>query len=223
MSCTKESLAQVVARYGGVKAGSHQHRRECCILEAVSVCEGRDWTSDPIQLDRPEVRPLNDAPWPDDVVRTEQMLRLAPLLEAWPGWGNEKRVAWVKAVALRTVREVLSITLRAANINERLVVACEKAEDLVTATRASYTAAFSKHATAAAAATTTAHAALAALRASHAHHETPLRLARLIIDAVINASQAAVWCARITPSLPTLTQAVTIWAEEAEKVSNSGS
>ena len=197
VSCTKESLVQVVARSGGLSAGSHHARSgKFCILEAVSVCEGREWTSDPLILDRPDVRLLNDALWPDDVVRTEQMLRLAPLLEAWPGWGDEKRVVWVRGVALRTAREILPIALRAAKIDEALVFACEQAKDLVAASYAS---------DASRAASYTRYAARYAANA-----------ARYASDAA-SAANFAKYAESSVASYAVLALAVTIWAEEAEK------
>lgn len=113
MSCTPESLAAVVERYGGLTAGAHNDQSECCILEAVSVCDGVDWTDDPVVLDRPDVRPLNDAPWSSDEARTAGMLRLAPLIAAWPTWSEERRQAYVDRVVCRTIREVLPMALRA--------------------------------------------------------------------------------------------------------------
>ncbi len=130
-TCTKETLTEVVARYGGIKSGSHDvDDGACCILEAISVCDGREWTDSFIALDRPDVRPLNDAAWPNDATRTEQMLRLAPLLEEWPHWSLARRKAWARRVALRTVREVLPIALRAAQIDNATIAACEQANGL---------------------------------------------------------------------------------------------
>lgn len=54
--CTPATLAEVVARYGVLRRGGHDVASgECCILEAVSVCDGVPWTDDPDALDRPDV------------------------------------------------------------------------------------------------------------------------------------------------------------------------
>ena len=216
MSCTKESLTAVINRYGGLSAGSHDAKSgKCCLLEAVSVCEGREWTDSPLVLDRPDVRSLNDAAWSDDATRTEQMLRLAPLLEAWPAWSASKRAAWAQGVALRTVREILPIALRAAKLDEALVLACEQAKDL-DAARVASNAASNAALYARGAALYVSNAAKAAKNASHAAS----RAALYVSNAALYVSDAANYAnaARAAAGVTVLTLAITIWAEEAEKV-----
>lgn len=115
-TCTPNRLAQTIAALpGGVlNQGSHCFGEPgCCILEAVAICEGLDKTDNPLTLNRPDIRGLNDAAWSSDEVRTTQMLRLGPLLAAWPLWTLEQRKAFVERVALRIVREIVPTHVRA--------------------------------------------------------------------------------------------------------------
>jgi len=171
------------------------------------------WTTS--AFDCPDMRPLSDALWPDDSVRTEQMRRLVPLFEAWLGWTDGQRADWAQAVALRTVREILPIALRAAKIDEALVLACEQAQDLDAAGAAAGAAA--GHANverdAARAARYASDAAGAA--AGRANVE---RDAANAARAAANAARYASDAADAAASYAVLALAVTIWAEETEKV-----
>ena len=97
---------------GLISKGSHDTDSIGCALEVWSQYEGRAWTDDPTRLEMPDLRPLNDGPWSSDLART---IALAPVLIAVaPIWRNPvQRVAWVRAVALETVRQILPIALRA--------------------------------------------------------------------------------------------------------------
>lgn len=115
-TCNPDRLAQTIAALpGGVlQQGSHCFGEPgCCILEAVAICEGLEKTDNPITLNRPDIRTLNDSAWQSDESRTAQMLRLGPLLAAWPLWKHATRIAFVERVALRIVREIIPIHIRA--------------------------------------------------------------------------------------------------------------
>jgi hypothetical protein len=54
-SCTPETLAAVIAHYGHLSAGQHgAEDGKCCILEAVSICDGVAATENlrPVRKDR---------------------------------------------------------------------------------------------------------------------------------------------------------------------------
>lgn len=161
-TCTPDRLTAFVATIGHLSRGAHRSTNECCILEAVSLCEGRSKTDDPDTIDRPDCRSLNDGPWSSDEARTAGMLRLAPLLAAWPTWGQARRIEWARAVALHTFRELLPIVLREIGL-EAEAVACEQASTLEAAAQAADAA----NARAATNAAYTAHSADAASSAVH--------------------------------------------------------
>lgn len=200
-ACTPENLAAVVARFGGLSSGSHSvDSGFCCVLEAVSVCDDVPWTDSPDKLDRPDIRPLNDADWSSDALRTEQMLRLAPLLAAWPQWNEPRRLAYAGRVTFRTITDpgMLPAALRAARLEEH-AVACEQAKTLEAAARTAVKA--------------TAVAANSAM---------PAWAAMLAVWAAWASKVAAeaAWTARAAAEAAgaadrILTRAVTIWAEEA--------
>lgn len=64
----------------------------------------------------PDTDPINDGPWSTDRARTDNMLSLAPLLCEWPSWSSARRRRWARAVALRTIREVLPLALDAIGL-----------------------------------------------------------------------------------------------------------
>src|SRR5262245_2466956 len=101
------TFAEYIAeRFGVLTSGSHTPDGAACALEARSQYERRAWTDAPSYLDMPDLRPLNDAPWSSDAARTAAM---APMLMAVaPVWRSDKRQAWVKAVVLATVREIIA-------------------------------------------------------------------------------------------------------------------
>src|SRR5262245_17656757 len=91
---------------GRLTRGSHTPDGAACFLEAVSQFDALDWTDNPGALNVPELRPLNDGPWSSAAVRTHHM---APLYDAIaPVWRSDKRHAWVEAVVIATVREIIA-------------------------------------------------------------------------------------------------------------------
>lgn len=129
-------LAVVVReRFGGrLSACAHEPNGCACVLEAASCVRGVNWCDDPEAVGLPDMRPINDA-FRDDETRTRCMLPVAIALWDWPQWSDDRRVAWVRAVVLRTVREILPIALRACGF-EQSAAACERAEDLADVAKA---------------------------------------------------------------------------------------
>ena len=79
---------------------------------------------------------LNDAPdWSSPQARAEALL---PLALAQLGAADADWAEWVRLLALRTVREVVPIALRAYELDEDLTTACEQAEDLTQADNAAF-------------------------------------------------------------------------------------
>ena len=97
---------------GVISTGQHAADSVGCALEVWSKYEGLAWTDDPAVLNMPDLRPLNDGPWSSDLARTTA---LAPVLVAVaPVWRDPvRREAWVRAIALETVRQILPIALHA--------------------------------------------------------------------------------------------------------------
>jgi hypothetical protein len=109
VSCTAETLAAVIAQYGGVlRRGAHPAEDACCVLEAYSVCLGVPWTDDPVILGMPDIRPLNDARWSSDEVMTTAMIRLAMAYIGWSRWSVGRQRAVMSQVALETVRHLIA-------------------------------------------------------------------------------------------------------------------
>jgi len=134
-TCTADRLAAFVSGLpGGVLSyGRHDDDDDprCCLLEAVSLCEGRPKTDDPGVLWRPDVRPINDTllgllPAAEG---TALLLRLAPLLADWATWAPAQRADFARRVALGTLRDVLPLALRDAGLDAH-AAACQRAETL---------------------------------------------------------------------------------------------
>lgn len=125
-----QTLRDIVQdRFGGVVTeGPHEPGGAANILEARSVWLGIRWTDDPRKVGMPDIRPLNDANWPDDEIRTRWMLDLHDALNDWAKWGRERQRRFAQALALRTTRELLPPTLRA--VLPHGADACGQAETL---------------------------------------------------------------------------------------------
>jgi hypothetical protein len=137
LTLTLEGLIAAIESRGGLSPGRHSPGPRCCLLEAVSVAAGVAWTDDPYLLDEPDVQRLNDARWSSEEAMTSGCMRLAPLLVAWPAWSPERRIGWARAVALRTVREILPIALRAIGVDGTACVeACDPDVAVAAAERA---------------------------------------------------------------------------------------
>jgi len=131
---TLEALRAILdERFNGVLySGTHRPDGKCCLLEFASQAKGIRWTDSPVETGYPDLRPLNDAPWSSDEVRTEAMLPLLVSLAWWADADEARRKRFTDAVAFRTIREVLPIALRAAGL-ELPAVRCESAKDLAEA------------------------------------------------------------------------------------------
>jgi hypothetical protein len=157
------------SRFGGVlRHGKHAEDGEACALEAASVARGRRWSDKPGLAGLPDLRPLNDARWPDDATRTEHMLPVVLALWDWAEWKPARRKAWAKRVAERTIREVLPIALRAAGLDAE-AERCEREGTREAANAAHANAANAAHANAAHANAAHANAAAYAANAAHAN------------------------------------------------------
>jgi len=134
---TLEALRVILdERFNGViYSGTHRPDGKCCLLEFASQAKGIPWTDSPAETGYPDLRPLNDAPWSSDEVRTQAMLPLLVSLAWWADADEARRKRFTNAVALRTIREVLPIALRAAGL-ELSAVRCESAKDLAEASAA---------------------------------------------------------------------------------------
>jgi hypothetical protein len=165
----------LLAEHGGtLDRGSHNgDMPDCkvCVLELAALHKLGSVTDDPEAIGLPEVRSINDS-YIDPHRRTEAMLGWLVAMDGWSTWPDERQVAWAQIVAMRTVREVLPIGLRAVGATEEPVVACENATDLVEAAAAARAAARAAYAadarTARAAADAAAYAANAAYAADAA-------------------------------------------------------
>jgi hypothetical protein len=114
-------------RFGGkLKRGAHQPNGQACFMEALNVYQGKEWSDS--AAGTLDLRGLNDAPWSSDEARTEAMVPLGAIVLAWPGWSEDRRQAWAKAVAEGVIRRILPPTLRA--VAERIP---SKAPELVAA------------------------------------------------------------------------------------------
>lgn len=117
-------------RFGGIISyGTHTANGRACALELASQAQGIAWTDDPERVGYPDLRPLNDARWSSDAARTAALLPVLVALADWRVWPDARRVEWMRAVALRTIREVLSIAARAISLG-RAARRCETAGTL---------------------------------------------------------------------------------------------
>ncbi|MEM3169939.1 MAG: hypothetical protein QW838_04125 [Candidatus Nitrosotenuis sp.] len=234
-------------RFGKLEAGKHApDEGAACVLEAASAWRGLRWTDDPDALGAPDIRPLNDAPWPDDQERTEQMIRLYEAVADWAHWSAQRRARFVKRVALRTAREVVSEALRACGLeieaaNLARASTFAKVEALAyaayaTARDAARASARDAYADASAACYGVAHAAYAAARASAraaweraaAHAVASSRAASASADAAhaahaaaraaaLATHDAADASARADAAGELLRRTVTLWVEAAHE------
>jgi len=109
-----------------LKVGSHKDSScEQCILELCSAVLGKKWTDNPRILGLPDLRPLNDAHWTSDKIRTEQMLRVAVAIWPWRESSVEKKISFSRKLAELTIRRVLPLVLREANMPNQALT-CEQ-------------------------------------------------------------------------------------------------
>ena len=105
-------------RFGGVLThGRHTPDGVACALEAWSQYEARTWTDDPVALNMPDLRALNDACWSDDAIRALWMGRvLSAVTPVWRDPGRRPR--FVAGLAIGTIRDLLPPRLRAIGLDE---------------------------------------------------------------------------------------------------------
>ena len=124
---------------GRISEGAHEPDSIGCALEVWSKYEGRRWTDDPTKLEMPDLRPLNDGPWSSDLARTTALVPV--LVAVAPVWRDlNKREAWVRTIALETIRQILPIGLRARGLTTE-ARRCEAVANLVEAAKAAEAAA----------------------------------------------------------------------------------
>ena len=127
-------------RFGGLlRSGSHRPDGLACVLEAVAAARGLPWTDSPVEVGLPDLRPLNDARWSSDAVRTAALVPVVVALWKYSGWTKHQRTTWICRVVERTIREVLPVMLRYVGC-EDAAIRCER-EGTATAAYAAYTAA----------------------------------------------------------------------------------
>jgi hypothetical protein len=106
-------------RFGRLSAGQHKPGSgEASAMEAASAARGIQWTDDPSKVGLPDILPLNDGPWGSDDKRTQALVPVVEKLWDWEYWPEERRVAWARSVAMRTVREVVADCIRAFGATE---------------------------------------------------------------------------------------------------------
>ena len=129
MLVEEEELLRILrVRFAGIiSSGVHAPDGLGCALEVWSQAEGKPWTDNPTELDVPDLRPLNDAIWSSDTLRTEWMVRV--MLSVIPVWRSPSRTAFVMRLALATVREVLPPALDAVGLSSAAEV-CRQASTL---------------------------------------------------------------------------------------------
>ena len=185
----------VVRRFGGrFYPGAHTPDGKACALEAYSQFLGHAWTDDPDTLRVPDVRRFNDGLLATSDDSTGDTARLCALVEALvPVWTDpRRRTAWVQAMTLRTIRELLPVALRANGL-PRKADRCAAASTLPEAKRAAQAAA--------------APADDAEQAAAYAAEEA----ARGAVAIILAAGASAV------AHLPLLRQAVILWTDEARR------
>jgi hypothetical protein len=92
---------------GALYGGAHKPgAREFCALEFDHAVRGQPHSDSPDNL--PDIRPLNDAEWSSDAVRTTHLLRVMAALWDWQAWPLATRQAWTERVTVETVRQIIA-------------------------------------------------------------------------------------------------------------------
>src|SRR5262249_16383293 len=115
----KELRAILKKRFGGVlRHGSHVENGQACALECVSAPPKIKWTDRPEVVGMPDLRPLNDARWPDDATRTKHMLPVIEALWNWADWSNARKILFAERLAFLTITEMLPVVLRTIKLEK---------------------------------------------------------------------------------------------------------
>jgi hypothetical protein len=193
---------------GVLKQGAHQPgSRAFCALEFDAVVRGRAHSDAPLTL--PDLRPLNDALWSSDVVRTHHLLPVMAAYWEWAEWSEEKRQRVMGRVVVLTVQRVIA---GLPYLSPEIVMRCQQATTLETAGAAAYAAARAAHAAADAAAYAAYAAADAAADAAAYAADAACAAARAA-DAAANAAAHAAANAAARDSV--LITACALWVEAA--------
>jgi hypothetical protein len=178
-------------KFGGlISRGAHgPESGAACILEVVAQARGLRHTDCPSVVGMPDIRAINDV-FTDDSARSLAMVRLGVALWDWAMWGQERQVAYVRAVALATIREILPIALEATGLSEH-AKACRGATDLDAARAAAAAAAAAARAAAAADAAAAAARAAAAAAAYAVSAAAAYAVSAAAASAAARAASAA--------------------------------
>jgi hypothetical protein len=203
---------------GVLKQGAHQPgSRAFCALEFDAVVRGRAHSDAPLTL--PDLRPLNDALWSSDVVRTHHLLPVMAAYWEWAEWSEEKRQRVMGRVVVLTVQRVIA---GLPYLSPEIVMRCQQATTLETAgavadAAANAAARAAAYAAADAAAYAANIAAYAAARAAvRAAADAAANAAANAADAAANAARAAVDAAADAAAGDSvLITACALWVEAA--------
>lgn len=104
---------------GVLRVGNHPEGDTFCALEFESQVRGREWSDKPITL--PDLRPLNDAPWPSDEARTRALLPVMVAYWDWATWTPARRQATVERIMIAMVQQLIAELLE---LPEKVRVQC---------------------------------------------------------------------------------------------------
>jgi hypothetical protein len=135
---TVERFREVVQeRFGGrLSAGCHgPNDGAASAHEAAAAARGREWSDSSYVAGLPELRGLNDAPWPSDEARAEGLVPVIEALWDWESWSEERQRTWGESVALRVVRDILPDVVKAFGLKDH-ARNCARASTLADASAA---------------------------------------------------------------------------------------
>ena len=156
-----DTYDKVVLSHGRHNADGGLYRALECVSPARSIKRKNNGTEEgALEMTRgmPDIRLLNDGPWPSDSARTKAMLPLIAALSDWANWGIKRKCRWAEIVAIETVKQLISAL---PLLSDDLRDLCRKAKTLTAAARATARAAAARAAAARAADAT--HAAIHAV------------------------------------------------------------
>lgn len=130
-----EQLQTVLSSRGGVLlSGDHGDCEDgCCLLEAVNLARHGEATDSPKKAGMPDLRPLNDARWSTNALRTKHCLPVALALWDWSAWSVARRLAFAERLAIATVRETFSDMLDAIGLDSSQCRAADTLDSAVDA------------------------------------------------------------------------------------------
>jgi len=173
---TIEEMQAILDELGGgvLKPGRHNSpAMGCCLHELASVCLDIDWTDDPDEIRCIDLRPLNDADWSTDELRTEWMLIVYSVWEHSLDWPPNILARRAKQVVLDVVRQIIS----------ELPDTAQESADAAARAAADAAAAYAADAAAYAAARAAAQAARAAADAAERTDDVLITACRIWLEA----------------------------------------